>query len=153
MSPSGELLVTLFLPKAHLETGQYKKSLCLEAAQENSSVPLDLLAGTQRKTKIFATMSCSTEYYFIERIFPTLMKSMSWNRWRRRCFCFGTLWKASRFDSTRLDSTRHFVKVDAWDVQAAYKQLYFTEMDGVSRIREGKHIFKNSGGGDVNIFS
>ena len=55
---------------------------------------------------------------------------------------------------------RHFAKVDAWDVQAVYKQLclwilvvrfkmagHFTEMDGVSRIREEHHIFKNCGGG------
>ena len=39
------------LPQAHLETGQYKNSLCLEAAQYNSPVLMDLLRlkGSEKK--------------------------------------------------------------------------------------------------------
>ena len=39
--------VQTFLPQAQLETGQYQNSLCLEAAHQNSPVPLDLLAAKQ----------------------------------------------------------------------------------------------------------
>ena len=39
------------LSKAHLETGQYKNRLCLEAAQYNSPVPLDLLAAKKERKK------------------------------------------------------------------------------------------------------
>ena len=35
--------LTPSLPQAHLETGQYKNSRCLEAAQYNSPVSMDLL--------------------------------------------------------------------------------------------------------------
>ena len=40
---SGRSGLTPSLPQAHLETGQYKNSLCLEAAQYNSPVSMDLL--------------------------------------------------------------------------------------------------------------
>ena len=40
---SGRSGLTPSLPQAHLETGQYKNSLCLEAAQYNSPVSTDLL--------------------------------------------------------------------------------------------------------------
>ena len=52
---SGRSGLTPSLPQAHLETGQYKNSLCLEAAQYNSPVSMDLLrlkrSGGKKKWK------------------------------------------------------------------------------------------------------
>ena len=52
---SGRSGLTPSLPQAHLETGQYKNSLCLEAAQYNSPVSMDLLrlkrSGGKKKKK------------------------------------------------------------------------------------------------------
>ena len=52
---SGRSGLTPYLPQAHLETGQNKNSLCLEAAQYNSPVSMDLLrlkrSGGEKKKK------------------------------------------------------------------------------------------------------
>ena len=51
-------------PQAHLETGQYKNSLCLEAAQYNSPVSMDLLqlkrGGGEKKMGVLTANNLST---------------------------------------------------------------------------------------------
>ena len=57
---SGRSGLTPSLPQAHLETGQYKNSRCLEAAQYNSPVSMDLLrlkrSGGEKKKKCHLLM-------------------------------------------------------------------------------------------------
>ena len=86
---SGRSGRTPSLPQAHLETGQYKNSLCLEAAQYNSPVSTDLLrlkrSGEEKKKNvrhpIIAYTQCfrpgTTDFTFLTAF--SLQQTLSWN--------------------------------------------------------------------------
>ena len=79
---SGRSGLTPSLPQAHLETGQYKNSLCLEAAQYNSPLSMHLLqlkrSGGKKNQHVFAHFVASSD-----RILDRQSD--------RRCFQFLTL--------------------------------------------------------------